>query len=106
MLGDDGPFRKTARNAVPADALFSSEVLRLLHRPVGESLLIGREKFSMLDGDMEAWMASGMPVADRIEKVNAERAYEAFAEGVTVLDMRRPNEYEAGHVEGAIHVSL
>ncbi len=39
---------------------------------------------------------------DRI--VDAEGAYEAFAEGVTVLDMRRPNEYEAGHVEGEIHV--
>ena len=51
-------------------------------------------------------MASGKPMADRFEIVHAERAREAIAGGVTVLDVRGPNEYEAGHVEGAIHVPL
>ena len=45
-------------------------------------------------------------MADRLEIVHAERAREAIAGGVTVLDARGPNEYEAGHVEGAIHVPL
>ncbi len=43
-------------------------------------------------------------MADRLEIVGAERA--RIAGGVTVLDVRGPNEYEAGHVEGAIHVPL
>ncbi len=59
-----------------------------------------------LAGGMEVWIASGKPMADRFEIVHAERTREAIAEGVTVLDVRRPNEYEAGHVEGAIHVPL
>ena len=45
---------------------------------------------------MEVWIASGKPMADRFEIVHAERAREAIAGGVTVLDVRGPNEYEAG----------
>ena len=45
-------------------------------------------------------------MADRFEIVHAERAREAIAGGVTVLDVRGLKEYEAGHVEGAIHVPL
>ncbi len=47
---------------------------------------------SSLAGGMEAWITSAMPVADRIEIVDAERAREAVAEGVTVFDVREPNE--------------
>ena len=52
-----------------------------------------------MDGERNA---SGGP--DPI--VNAERVREAVAEGVIVLEVRGPNEYEAGHVDGAIHVPL
>ena len=41
-----------------------------------------------------------MPVTDRSEIVDAERARETIAESVTVLGVRKPNEYEAGQVEG------
>ena len=76
-------------------------------RVVDESLLVGHEKFAgWLDGGMEAWIASGKPEADRIEIVDAERAREVIAEGATVLDVREPSEYEAGHIEGAIHIPL
>ncbi|MCH8063865.1 MAG: rhodanese-like domain-containing protein [Chloroflexi bacterium] len=74
---------------------------------VGESLLVRREKFSCwLDGRLVAWMVSRMPAAVWIEIAHVKRAREAVADGVIVLDMREPNEYEAGHVEGAIHVPL
>ena len=52
------------------------------------------------------WIASGKSMADRFEIVHAERAREAIAGGVTILDVRGPNEYEAGYVEGAILVPL
>ena len=42
---------------------------------------------SSLAGCMVARMGSGMPVADRMEIVDAERAREAIEEGVTVLDV-------------------
>ncbi len=45
-------------------------------------------------------------MADRFEIVHAERVREAIAEGVTVLDVREPNEHEAGHLEGPIRVPL
>ena len=51
-------------------------------------------------------MASEMPMEDWIEIVDVEGDREAIAEGVTVLDVREPNEYEAGHDDDAIHVPL
>ena len=47
-----------------------------------------------------------MPVTDRSEIVDAESSRETIAESVRVLVVRKPNEYEAGHVEGAIHLPL
>ena len=55
---------------------------------------------------MEAWIASGMPVAVRFEIVDAERARDAIAKGVIILDVREPNECEDGHVKGAIHCAV
>jgi len=41
-------------------------------------------------------MASEMPMEDWIEILDAEGDREAIAEGATVLDVREPNEDEAG----------
>ena len=47
-----------------------------------------------------------MPVTDRSEIVDTESSRETVAESVRVLVVRKPNEYEAGRVEGAILVPL
>ena len=55
---------------------------------------------------MEAWIASGRPVEDRIKVVNAVQAHRAVLKGVTVLDVREPGEFQSGHIEGAMNVPL
>jgi hydroxyacylglutathione hydrolase len=73
---------------------------------VAESLLVGHENFAgWLEGGIEAWSAAGLPLLATAE-LNPDAASDAIAEGAQVLDVREPGEFEAGHVEGALHVPL
>ncbi len=77
-----------------------------LERVLEESLLVGFERFAgWLDGGMRAWTRSGMPTASA-ELVDSARARQALGEGAVALDVRQPDEFAAGHIEGAIHVPL
>ncbi|MCI0438265.1 MAG: MBL fold metallo-hydrolase [Chloroflexi bacterium] len=77
-----------------------------LEQVVDESLLVGYERFGgWLEGGMEVWEARGLPV-QRFEVVNASQARKAIRDGAAVLDVREDNEFESGHIEGAIHVPL
>lgn len=77
-----------------------------LGRVLGESLLVGLERFAgWLDGGMAAWTASGRPVAGAAF-VDGERGRRALRDGAASVDVREPDEYAAGHVEGAIPVPL
>ncbi|MCB0569880.1 MAG: MBL fold metallo-hydrolase [Phaeodactylibacter sp.] len=60
-----------------------------------------------LDGGFEAWAAAGMEV-DSIPSVNAEAFAEKFRsqEGIKVLDVRKPGEWSAEHIDGAKHFPL
>jgi hydroxyacylglutathione hydrolase len=92
---------------VPADArlLFvagETPVERLLD----ESLLVGYERFAgVLDGGVHAWDDAGLPVASG-GLITAGEARRALLDGATVLDVREPNEYAAGHIPDALHVPL
>jgi rhodanese-related sulfurtransferase len=61
---------------------------------VGHDTILGE-----LDGGLDTWTAAGLPVAS-IPVVDAHGL-----DG-TVLDVRQDNEWDAGHVPGAIHVEL
>ena len=77
-----------------------------LARVIDESLLVGYERFAgWLDGGMEAWVASGRPVRC-FELVGAGQAHKALLEGVAILDVREQGEFESGHIEGAINISV
>src|SRR3954447_5114383 len=39
-------------------------------------------------------------------EVSLDTFAEAYGEGATVLDVRRPDEYQAGHVAGAVLIPL
>jgi rhodanese-related sulfurtransferase len=78
----------------------------LLDAVVDESLLVGQERFvGWLEGGMEAWERAGLPLR-ALPRVEAEAAREVAAEGVTVVDVREPDEYESGHVSGALSIPL
>jgi len=67
---------------------------------VRQCLAIGHDNLlGELDGGIDTWTTAGLPV-DAIPLVTAD------AVNGTVLDIRQRNEWDAGHVPGAIHVEL
>jgi glyoxylase-like metal-dependent hydrolase (beta-lactamase superfamily II)/rhodanese-related sulfurtransferase len=73
---------------------------------VDQSLLVGYERFSgWLEGGVEAWLASGRELR-RTELADATRARRLVLQGAVTLDVREPGEFEAGHIDGAIHIPL
>lgn len=58
-----------------------------------------------LDGGMSTWQAAGKQV-DSIISITAEEFAAKFSEGVNVLDVRKPGEFETAHVEGALNRPL
>lgn len=62
--------------------------------------------FGYLKGGMAAWKASGREV-DTIESISAEEFARRFQAGRPhVIDVRKDGEYEAEHMDGALHASL
>jgi hydroxyacylglutathione hydrolase len=61
---------------------------------VGHDAILGE-----LDGGIDTWAAAGLPVAS-IPVVAADRITG------TVLDIRQDDEWDTGHLPGAIHVEL
>lgn len=57
-----------------------------------------------LAGGMQSWIAAGEPV-ETIESVTAESIADRI-EALPVVDVRKPGEYEAEHLEHAEHVAL
>ena len=77
-----------------------------VERVMEESLLVGYERFAgWLEGGMEAWTAAEKPVA-RSALVEAKEARRALIDGAAVLDVREPDEFDSGHIEGAVHMPL
>lgn len=76
------------------------EVVTRLSR-VGYDNAIG-----FLKGGLAAWKAAGKPV-ETLESISAQELHDRLEQGgVALVDVRRPGEYEAEHVEGAISAPL
>jgi hydroxyacylglutathione hydrolase len=76
------------------------ETVKRLAR-VGYDQVIG-----YLEGGFEAWLASGKEM-DQVHRITAEAFAERYQQdSITVLDVRRPGEYDAEHVEGAKNIPL
>src|SRR5512135_3648198 len=60
-----------------------------------------------LRGGILAWDRAGKPLA-RTEQIAVDELRARLEEGadLTVLDVRRPGEFQAGHVPGAVHLPL
>jgi rhodanese-related sulfurtransferase/glyoxylase-like metal-dependent hydrolase (beta-lactamase superfamily II) len=72
-----------------------------LERVIDESLLVGYERFAgRLEGGIDEWTRAGLPV-QRAELVGAAGARKALLNGAAALDVREPDEFAAGHIEGA-----
>jgi hydroxyacylglutathione hydrolase len=66
---------------------------------------VGLRVRGFLGGGMSAWRAEERPVA-RIEAIGAEQLAERLdgGEPPLVLDVRRPSEFEGGHIPGSLHI--
>ena len=60
-----------------------------------------------LEGGIRAWLESGRPLATT-EQISIDELQERLAERdpPNVLDVRRPPEWEAGHIPSATHIPL
>ncbi|MEZ5044638.1 MAG: rhodanese-like domain-containing protein [Saprospiraceae bacterium] len=60
-----------------------------------------------LEGGFEAWKASGAEV-DVIETINVASLEAAYIKdkGIAIMDVRKPSEWSAEHIEGSLNVPL
>jgi hydroxyacylglutathione hydrolase len=70
-------------------------------------LRVGYDKFGgYLLGGMEAWDNKGLPL-DRVGQMTVRELDDRRkAGGLQVLDVRTPNEWQGGHVPGAVYIFL
>jgi DMSO/TMAO reductase YedYZ molybdopterin-dependent catalytic subunit len=68
---------------------------------------------SDLLGGYGAWQAAGLPVTDEgtgvspsVPAVGARAAAQLVAAGALLLDVREPDEWDAGHAAGAVHLPM
>jgi glyoxylase-like metal-dependent hydrolase (beta-lactamase superfamily II)/rhodanese-related sulfurtransferase len=67
---------------------------------VRQSLTIGHEAIlGELDGGLDTWTAAGLPT-------KSIALVDAYGMRGTILDIRQTNEWDGGHVPGAIHAEL
>jgi len=74
------------------------EAMRLARR-------IGYDDLAFLDGGLDAWRASGLPVAS-IDEVTPREALDRQHAGATLLDVRQHSELAALRIPGAAHLEL
>jgi len=60
-----------------------------------------------LDGEMFAWAAAGLPT-DHVEQLSVDRLYAMATQGdgLMLLDVRAPREYEQVHIDGAANIPV
>ena len=60
-----------------------------------------------LDGGVEAWQRAGLPLATT-EQIDVSELRARLAEdpSLQLVDVRRPPEYQSGHIERAVSVPL
>lgn len=109
FIGLDGSF-----------ASWAGTLIEDLNRPIVVVAPAGREReaalrlarvgyhncVGYLEGGFDAWKATGRDI-DTIETINASELPAHFTKGETsVVDVRKPGEYSAEHVDGAKHYAL
>lgn len=109
-MGLSGQFASWAGTLLPAGApivLVTEDEERVAESQtrlarVGIETIVG-----FLDGGIAAWDAAGLPLG-KTEQVSVDELAARIAEGAAgqVLDVRRPGEWKAGHIAGALHVPL
>ena len=59
-----------------------------------------------LEGSLEAWQEAGKPIEEVTELAPDQFAAHYKAKSADVLDVRKPGEYDAGHIEDSVNSPL
>ncbi|MFE6617121.1 rhodanese-like domain-containing protein [Amycolatopsis sp. NPDC057786] len=107
-VGLGSSFATWAGTVLPADA----EILLVLDRPgdlwetIWQLLRIGyRMPVGWLAGGMSAWRTSARPIEHTPQITVDELKRRLDADAITLLDVRQPAEWAAGHVTGATFIT-
>lgn len=107
-IGLDGQFAPWVGALIPdvnqkllvvAEDGHEDDVVKRLAR-VGYDHVIG-----FLNGGFQEWIGAGKDV-DTVKRIHAEEFEEAFNNNPIIIDVRKPGEFAAEHVDGAINVPL
>jgi rhodanese-related sulfurtransferase len=82
-----------------ADEGREEEVITRLAR-VGYDYVIG-----YLEGGFQAWKNAGEEIST-VQRITAETFEKELTEDTLVIDVRKPGEFEAEHVKGALNIPL
>ena len=108
FIGIDGSFAPWVGALIPdlmqpilliTPAGREEETVRRLAR-VGYDNTLG-----FLKGGFQAWEAAGKEI-DTINTINIDSFEQMFAKGINILDVRKPGEWSAEHIDGAQHFPL
>jgi glyoxylase-like metal-dependent hydrolase (beta-lactamase superfamily II)/rhodanese-related sulfurtransferase len=71
-------------------------------RRVGHDRIVG-----FLDGGIYAWSKAGLPI-DTVPQISIQQLQKQMKrlERFTLLDVRMPAEFQAGHIEGAVNIAM
>jgi hydroxyacylglutathione hydrolase len=109
-IGLSGQFASWAGALIPAETplvLVAEDPERVREARV-RLARVGLEKVvGYLEGGIPAWEKEGRPLAST-EQITVDELRERLREGrmLSVLDVRRPMEWQAGHIESARHLPL
>lgn len=108
-IGLGGQFAMWAGSLIPLNAAIV--VIADTHAQVDEAVVrlarVGMENVKgYLDGGVQSWIDAGLPV-DSIDQVTVGQLKEQIASrDLQIVDVRRPAEYENGHVPRAFNAPL
>ncbi len=75
---------------------------------VVQLIRIGYEQIEgYLDGGMDSWKAAALPTSE-FESIDVEMLHKRwkYHESLTIVDVRRDDEWREGHIPGALHIPL
>jgi glyoxylase-like metal-dependent hydrolase (beta-lactamase superfamily II)/rhodanese-related sulfurtransferase len=105
-----GQFASWAGSLIPANAriLLIGEDEDQIHQAVVRLARVGLDSVvGYLNGGIHAWEKAGQKL-EQVPQIAVDELHARLGEktGLQVVDVRRPDEYKAGHVPGAINVPL
>lgn len=108
-VGLDGRFAEWAGSIIPFDkSLVLVTELGKEAETVTRLARVGLDKIvGYLDGGFEAWQKAGKPIDLIIDIEPEELALDIqFDSNLQVIDVRKPTEYDNGHIKGAANMPL